>query len=222
MSEAPEQGEAVAQMANDSSQIEETQTTQDGTMLEDETELDTAAPAEVSGDEGLNENQTLAKLRTEADANYDKYLRAVAELENFKKRALKERSDLLKYTGENVIFDLLEVVDNLERALSHKDTNSVDELVKGIEMIRNQFVSILDKHSVRAKACRGEKFDPNMHQAMASVPSEAEAPGTILEEYRKAYMYKDKLIRPAQVVVSIAKENTTNATEKTAGENGGK
>jgi len=177
----------------------------------EETELEEAAeeteadelPSEVAQGEAEEENP----LEAEARESMDRYLRAVAELENAKKRFAKERSDLIKYAGESLVVELLEVVDNLERALKSATQNEDSELVKGVELILGQFVNTLSGYGVRAESSIGRQFDPNKHQAMTTVPSDEHPPGSVIEEFKKAYFFKDKLIRPAQVVVSKAVEN---------------
>ncbi len=135
----------------------------------------------------------------------DKYLRAVAELENFRKRALKEKSELIKYSGEYLSRDLLDIIDSFALAFTQNVEGVNEEFLKGFKMIFNQFNSVLEKHSIRAESSIGTQFDPNKHQALASVPNSEHAPGTIIEEFKKAYFIKDKLLRPAQVVVATAK-----------------
>lgn len=159
------------------------------------------------------EAEHLARLETEAKDNYDKYLRAVAEFENYKKRMIRERADLLKYAGESVARDLLEVLDDLERAVNAASavpndggaapTNPAD-FIAGVKLIKDRFVSIFDKHGIKGESAVGQPFDPNTHQALASVPVADVDPNIILDEFKKAYFYKDKLLRVGQVVVSAA------------------
>lgn len=168
-----------------------------------------SAPGEdFAGSELTTEllEEEVAKVREEAKANYDNYLRTLADLDNYKKRAIKERSDLLKYAGEALAADLIEVLDNLDLALAQRAPGTNEDLLKGIEMIRDQFVAALARHDVRGVSGLGKQFDPNMQQAMASVPTEEAEPGTVIEEYKKAYFFKDKLLRTGQVVVAAAPE----------------
>lgn len=137
----------------------------------------------------------------EAEDHKDKYLRALAELENTKKRAIKDRADLLKYQGERIFAELLQVVDNMELALQHADADPTT-LREGLQLIYKLLVDTLGKWEVRSKSAVGKEFDPTQHSALSQVPTDDEKPGTILNEFRKAYFYKDKLIRPAEVVVA--------------------
>jgi molecular chaperone GrpE len=162
---------------------------------------------ETGADEGIVSNDggadKLSLLETLSKENYDKYLRAVAELENFKRRAQKERSDLLKYNGENLARDLLEVLDNLERAIIASESSSGEEFVSGVKMICEQFLQIFDRHGIRSETALGGQFDPAKHEALASVPTEEKEPNSVIDEYRKAYFFKDRLLRPGQVVVAV-------------------
>jgi molecular chaperone GrpE len=148
-------------------------------------------------------NEALAKIEAEAKENYDKYLRAVAEMENFKKRAIKERADLIRYAGENLARDLLEVVDNLELACAHKVEGSSEEVTKGISLILDRFKAILDQYQIKSQSCLGQEFDPEKQEAISTQPTNEKKAGTVVEEYRKAYFFKDKLLRPAQVIVAV-------------------
>jgi molecular chaperone GrpE len=135
----------------------------------------------------------------------DRYVRLMADFENFKKRALKEQSELLKYQGERVIIDLLDVLDNLELALNHSSADA-DKLKTGLEMIQKMFVERLGKWDVRGESGVGAPFDPQRHSAISRVPGADAKPGTIVGELKKAYFYKDKLIRPGEVVVAAEPE----------------
>ena len=143
----------------------------------------------------------VAELRQRVDETHDKYLRALADLENYKKRALKERSDLLKYQGEKVLYDMVEIADDLERALSHAGAEP-EQFKAGIELIYKNFMGILNKWGVRGETAIGQPFDPNKFNALSKVRVDDTVPGTVVSELKKAYFYKDKLLRPGDVVVS--------------------
>lgn len=162
------------------------------------------AEEDVAESVGDSIDEELERLRAEAAENYDKYLRAVAELENYKKRALRERSDLLRYAGEHLARDLVEVVDDVERAVVQDKSVSAESLLEGIRLIGERFRSILDKHSITGVDALGKKFDPSKEEALATVPTDKCEPGMVIEQFRKAYFFKDKLLRSGQVVVSAA------------------
>jgi molecular chaperone GrpE len=137
----------------------------------------------------------------EARLNYDRYLRQTAELENFKRRAGREREDVSRFANEALVKDMLPVVDNLERAIAHGKSGDEDSLLKGVEMILKGLMDVLGRHGVVQISAIGQPFDPQLHEAMAHVESTEHAPNTILEEYQKGYLLKDRLLRPALVTV---------------------
>lgn len=163
--------------------------------------LDSAFDSNLPQEEGsAQELSETEKLRAEVQELKDKYLRALADSENIRKRAAKDRSDLLKYQGEKILSDLLTVVDDFELALA----NSGDDLNKfkeGVQLIHRNFIDTLGKWEVRGESGVGQQFDPNKHEAISKVPSEDAAPGTILNELKRAFFYKDKLLRPGVVVI---------------------
>lgn len=169
--------------------------------------------------EGSNGSNTAADTANNALKEMEqKYLRALADFENFKKRSLKERSDLLKYQGEKVFIDLLGVVDNFDRALENAQAEPA-QLREGVELIHRMFDQVLAKWDVKSEAAVGTPFDPNKHEAISQMPSEEHPPGTVVNELEKAFYYKDKLIRPAKVVVSLAAEGKDSTDEsETLGE----
>ncbi|MDC0358323.1 nucleotide exchange factor GrpE [Oligoflexia bacterium] len=162
----------------------------------DEAGIDEEGVAELAP-----ENEAVEQYQKEIEEYKGKYLRALADLENYKKRALKDRSELLKYQGERVFFDILEVVDNLELALQHAEAEP-EKLKEGVELIHKRFLDILGKWEVRASSGLGQEFDPNRHAALSRVAAEGTKPGIIINELKKAYFYKDRLLRAGEVVVT--------------------
>lgn len=166
-----------------------------------ELELEDASEGSEYEQEDERDREIL-ELRSRLEEAQDKYLRAVAELENSKKRAAKERSELLRYAGEPLARDLLEVVDQLELAVSHESVGSVEEFLQGVNLVLERFRAILRQHQIVDESSLNQSFDPAKHEAMTTVPRDDMAPGLVTDELRKAYFYKDKLLRAAQVVVS--------------------
>lgn len=161
--------------------------------------------AEDTADEEKVPVDPLQEALTDAAANRDRWMRAVADLENFKKRSLQERSKLLKYRNEELLRDLLGVVDNLNRALVHcSETGRSDAVADGVCMIAKMFREILERYGVKEIESIGRPFDPRYQEAIARVPSPDKEPNTVMEELEKGYMYQDRLLRPAKVVVSAA------------------
>ena len=190
---------------------------QAGTVDSDDTpagENDDVAPESVSDDdiEAEQMRQQLETYKAEAALNHDKYLRSLAEFENFKKRSLKEKSELLKYQGEKVFVDILEIADDLDRAFEHASEDP-DTLKAGVEMIRKKFVDLLGKWGVAGEASIGTQFDPTRHNAISRVKVEDAEPGSVINELCKAYYYKDKLIRPADVVVADGSPESPSGQE---------
>jgi molecular chaperone GrpE len=172
----------------------------------------------------LDQAAELAKLREnleakekEANENYDRYLRQVAELENFRKRANRERDEAIRFANEALVKDLLPVVDNLERAVAHaKDGGNGKPLVEGVEMVLRGFFDTLAKHGVVPIAAVGQRFDPEKHEAMAQIESGTYEPDTVVEEYHKGYLLRDRLLRPA--LVSVAKTPKSQGKKNNGGE----
>ncbi len=152
----------------------------------------------------------LEEKQKEAAANYDKYLRAVADLDNYKKRAARERADYIKYANENILKDLLSVLDNLERAREHAaNSRDFDSFLEGLDLIQGQFKDLLARHGVETVETKDREFDPNVHEAVMRVPGTAENDNKIVEEFQRGYILNGRLLRPAKV--SVAKN--TNETD---------
>ncbi len=157
-----------------------------------------------SEQEFVSSESDLTSLEKELRDTQEKYLRSLADFENHRKRALKERSELVKYQGEAIFRDLLEVVDNFDLALSHLDCDA-QQMRKGIEMIHQMFSAFLSKWEVKGVSSVGQNFDPSAQNAISTAPAvEGLEPGQVVAELKKAYFYKDKLIRPGDVIVAVA------------------
>ena len=153
--------------------------------------------------------QELVRKEKEAADNYDKFLRAVADLDNYKKRAIKEKADIIKYGKEEVIKDVLPFMDSLDRALEHADNSDAQAFKEGIQLIQEQLLCCLKKHGVEKIDSVGLDFDPNFHEAMMQVESEEHAENKVVNEIQKGYLLNGRLLRPSKVCVckKINKEN---------------
>jgi len=161
-----------------------------------------AAPA--TPEERVTQLETiLAAKDSECRENWDRFLRERADLENYRKRANREKEELLNYGTKSLIEEILPVVDNLERALAHADDGS-SAVVEGIRMTHSMLVSALKKFGVTPLETAGAQFDPAFHQAMTQIPTDQQPPNTVIDEFQKGYMLKDRLLRPAMVSVSTA------------------
>lgn len=148
--------------------------------------------------------EQLAAKDQEAKDNWNKLLRERADLENYRKRASREKEDLLNYGIKSLVEEVLPVVDNLERALEHANEDGLPALVEGVKMTHTLLLTALKKFGVCAvEGTCGALFDPAFHQAMSQVET-AEQPGnTIVQEFQKGYLLKERLLRPS--MVSVAK-----------------
>ncbi|PZE22724.1 nucleotide exchange factor GrpE [Paenibacillus xerothermodurans] len=145
----------------------------------------------------------LDKVRKESEENYQRYLRAQADFDNFRRRTRQEKEELAKYASLQVIEQLLPVVDNMERALSAgKEGKDYEALLKGVDMIFRQLEHALANEGLKAMDTIGQPFNPEFHQAIMQVESEEYDEGIVVEEIQKGYLLKDKVIRPAMVKVS--------------------
>ncbi len=143
------------------------------------------------------------EAQKESCENRDCWLRAAAELENFRKRTVQEKSRLLKYGNEQLLRDLLPVVDNLERALAHAERTEVSEtFVDGVSLIAGMLKDVLERYGVREIKALGEAFDPNVHEAISRMAQAGTGPNVVVQEIETGYLYHDRLLRPAKVVVS--------------------
>jgi molecular chaperone GrpE len=146
-------------------------------------------------------SRRIQELEAQLKEKDGKYLYLYAEFENFKKRTIKERSDLIKFGWESVARDLLQTVDNLERALSHIPPNTDKVLVEGLNMVLNQFKASMQKQGVQHIESLTKDFDPNLHEAVGQEASELPT-GMIVKEHARGYTLHGRLLRPAQVIVS--------------------
>lgn len=148
----------------------------------------------------------LAEKEAEAAANWDKFLRERADLENYRKRTQREKEELIKYGNETLLMEILPAVDNLERALDHLDPENSDQVVVGIRMTLDMLVAALKKFGVTQIAAeKGAAFDSALHQAMGHIASELPV-NSIAEVFQKGYLLNERLLRPAMVMVSKGSE----------------
>ncbi len=153
--------------------------------------------------DGAENSSEIQKLQDLAEKYKNDFLYLRAEFENYKRNAIKERSDLTKYGGERFIRDLLEVVDNFERALQvNVNADNIATYKQGVEMTAQELKSLLAKHSVQEIPAEGAPFDPAIHEALSSEATDKVAAGHIARVFKKPYKLHDKVIRTGQVVVA--------------------
>ena len=160
------------------------------------------------------ELEQLKAKAAQAEENWDKFLRAAAEMDNYRKRVTREKDELVRNTHERFIGGLLPVLDNLERALDHSAAGT--PLHEGLLQVQKQFQQALaDFGLVEIQAPRGSQFDPNVHEAVSHVESAGHADGAIVEQLQSGYKLADRLLRPARVVVSKGLPSAADAPAET-------
>ncbi len=161
--------------------------------------------AEAGADEAREDAQGLedaldAKTQ-EAREHYERSLRLAAELDNYKKRAARDRADTIKYGKEEIIRDILPFLDSLDRALEHKDSADAEAFKEGMALMQDQLLCCLKKHGVERIDSEGKDFDPNFHEALMQVESDRHDENQVVTEVEKGYLLNGRLIRPSRVCV---------------------
>ncbi len=151
----------------------------------------------------------IAQLEKEKKDNYDRYLRAAADLENTRKRTKREIEDAKSDAKNRVLKEMLPVVDNLERAIEHAGGGGeldpvLKPIVEGVQLVLRQFVTAFERLDITPVDAANQPFDPNLHEAISQVESDV-APGTVIQVLQRGYKIGDRLLRPALVVVAKAK-----------------
>ncbi len=172
-----------------------------------------ATPVEAAAETAAPETRPEEDLRTrleakekEAAENYDRYLRAAAELDNFRKRAARDKEDAIKYGNEKLIRDILPILDSLDRALQQASDlsarNNFEAFQQGLQLIHTQILGCLERHGVAKIAAKGEEFDPERHQALMQVETPEVESNRVIDEYESGYTLHGRLLRPSKVSVS--------------------
>jgi molecular chaperone GrpE len=223
----PENKTEFQRAENQNEEENEIKVTSDRDMVresDDENKVEAKADAENQSSSKIAaleaRNQELEK---EVEANYDRFVRATADLENYKKRTSREMSDLRKFANENILKEMLSVVDNLQRAIESGAQNEGDKkkLLEGVEITLKDVLRILERYGVNGFESIGEDFDPAFHQAMMQEQTDKYPDNTVLNEIQKGYTIHDRLLRPAMVVVgrnpSDVKTEEKDETNKNEG-----
>ncbi len=183
--------------------------------LEDDASESGAAEDVVDDDEDTIDFDAILADKDEQIASLkDKWLRAVADHENYKKRVKRDIDDAVSRKTQSLLTSFLPTVDNLERALeiatpaaeqaSDDNAANVEQVVKGLRMVRDEFLGGLKKHGIEPVPSVGEPFDPAVHDALQQFDSPDHAPGVVIREFEKGYKQGDRLLRPARVIVAGA------------------
>ncbi len=167
------------------------------------------APAPAAGEPQAGAGEAVAEGSEEAalelKQTQDRLVRLQADFENFRRRALKERTEANQYGHQNLVKDLLSSVDNLERAIEHARNNAggdLESFLQGVELVHGEILTALGRHGVTVIEAMGQPFDPSLHEAMAQAPDASLAPNTVVQELQKGYKLRDRLIRASRVIVS--------------------
>ncbi len=172
---------------------------------EEAAEHNEASPSADGGDadgSAMDLPARLADLQEKADDNYNKYMRLAAEMENLRKRTLRDVEHARKYGVERFASELLAVVDSLEMGIEAGSDASIETLQAGERATLKLLVSALEKSGVEQLDPEGEPFDPNLHEAMTMQPSDTAEPGSVLTVVQKGYQLNGRLLRPARVIVA--------------------
>ena len=176
--------------------IQEAELNQNTSQNESSDQISEETNAEIPAPSSPSIEEKFAELN-------DKYLRLYADFENFKKRAAKERVDLLKYAGEEVFKKLIPVMDDFDRAIkASADATDIEIIKQGKHLIYNKFKNLLTQSGVKEMNSTGEVFDPELHDAITNIPAPSEKmKGKVVEEVEKGYYLNGKVIRHAKVIV---------------------
>lgn len=145
----------------------------------------------------------IQELETAVSQWQDKYLRKVAEFENYKRRTENDQLNLIKYAAESFIIKLLDVIDDFERSLMHiKDAKDLSTIEEGIKLVYSKLMKTLEEQGIKKIESIGKPFDFNLHEAVMQMQNDSVPAHTVLEEVQSGYIYKDKVIRHSKVIVS--------------------
>lgn len=176
--------------------------------IENEPQTDTTAAAEAQeaeaqDDETAENNSAASDFKAQYEEMKDKYLRLSAEFDNYRKRTLREKADMLKYAAEDTLRDMLPVIDDLDRAMQAVESaTDIDSLKQGIALITNKFHEFIKGKGVREIECIGQPLDTDLHEAISKIPAPDEAQkGKIIDVVQKGYTLNEKVMRFAKVVV---------------------
>ncbi len=171
-------------------------------MIEEKEETKKPEEIGVSLEVEDKTQEAFETIQAELAEAKDKYLRIYAEFENYKKKVQKDREELIKYSNESLVYELLPALDNLEMAIRHSSEANSESLIKGVENTFREFARILEKFGLKSIDALGKTFDPAYHHAMSQVERQDIDNNTVVEELRKGYLYNEKVLRPSIVVVS--------------------
>ncbi len=169
--------------------------------LEDPKNEEDKEITEVNSDE-IDSEEKIKELEEKVHSLEDTLLRKIAEFENYKRRTENDQMNLLKYAAESFILKILPVYDDLQRSVNHLNEDNNDSVREGLKLVLNKFTKVFDDQGINKIEAKGEEFDVEYHEALMQQPNNEFPSNTVLEEIETGYVYKDKVIRHAKVVVS--------------------
>jgi len=193
--------------------IKETEAAEQQDTIENNDEIEIPEVVE----EEVKEIDVTAKLEAKVSELQDQLLRKVAEFENYKRRTENDQLNLLSFAAESFITKILPVIDDFERSLDHiSDAESAEAIKDGIMLVYNKLLKILDEQGVKKIDSVGKPFNVDYHDALMQIKDDNVPVHTVVEEVEKGYMYKDKVIRHAKVIVSedVSKQNDEQSEDK--------
>ena len=195
------------------------------TMTKSEKKEQEKTPSK-NGNETQKEEEKVTPIKEETPeeklkTTQDKLLRAMAEMENQRRRFEKEKQEAFEFGGFNFAAESLLLIDNIDRAIvsfkndeSLKNNKDLNKIIDGIEIVKKDLVSIFKKNGIEAIECINKKFDPNFHQAMLELEDNTKEAGTVVQEMQKGYMMKSRLLRPSLVGVTKKREEKAEKSGK--------
>lgn len=177
-------------------------------VAQENTDAD-AAGAEASAEDVINLAEELQKAQEEIASLKDRYLRTVAEMENFRRRLAREKQDIIRSAASGLIESLLPVLDNMRLGLQSAENHpEAREVSKGFSMVHDQLQGVLREQGLETLEPQNEEFDPNLHDALTQQPSDEVEEGKVLQTVRVGYRLNDRLLRAASVIVSSGPDQT--------------
>ena len=197
--QAEAQTKATEELKTETSDSIDNNMENETTSKEDEQPESSESSEDNASEAAAEDNSKKAEAEENGDA---KYLRLMAEFQNYKKRVAKEKSDIHSYANEKIVTELLEVLDNFERALATDNSTDVEGYAQGMKLIFDQLLGVLTKSGLVEVKALGEEFDPNMHNAVMTADSEDYDSNKVCSVLQKGYTLNGKVIRPSMVTVA--------------------
>ncbi len=192
----------------------------DARRAEKRDEGDPADPGDEPGEAAAGDGQGAPGEAQEAAEGQgelqERMLRLQADFENFRRRTLKDREEAYNFGHQNLVKELLPTVDNLDRAIEHarqSEGTDLESLLQGVELVRRELLGVLAKYGVSEIEAQGKPFDPAVHEAMAQAPDASVPENTVVRIFQKGYALRNRLLRPAQVVVSVVPQSEEGSAE---------